>query len=35
MLGSADIEDYILNILGASVGFWLNKKLLLPHERTE
>ena len=35
MLGSADIEDYILNILGASVGFWLNKKLLLPRERTE
>ena len=35
MLGSADIEDYLLNILGASVGFWLNKKLLLPRERTE
>lgn len=31
MLGSFDIEDYLLNIIGAAAGFSLNRKLRLRH----
>lgn len=31
MLGSADIEDYLLNIIGAVTGFFLYRKLDFLH----